>query len=135
MGTTAIKYRGEKSPRVHVSAERRADEWVLSVEDDGIGMASDESEQIFEAFSRLHGNDDYPGTGIGLSLCQNAVENHGGRVWVDSRPGEGSTFYVALPTRPTTSTRPNLYPVRVPLVEDGSGDVRRTVTTSAPGLS
>jgi PAS domain S-box-containing protein len=92
----AIKYRGADPPRIHISAEWREREWVLSVRDNGIGIASEYTQQIFKIFKRLHGQD-YPGTGIGLAICQRIVETYGGRIWVESGPGTGSCFYFTLP--------------------------------------
>ncbi|MFU8869124.1 PAS domain S-box protein [Natronococcus sp.] len=92
----AIEY-SDGTPRIHVFAERRGPEWVISVRDEGIGIPADEREQIFEMFQRLHGRGDHDGTGIGLALCERIVERHGGEIRVDSEPGEGSTFLVTLP--------------------------------------
>jgi PAS domain S-box-containing protein len=93
--SNAIKYRGADPPRIHISAQRREDEWVLAVEDNGIGIAPEYAQQIFKIFKRLHGQD-YPGTGIGLAICQRIVETYGGRIWVESN-GVGSCFYFTLP--------------------------------------
>ncbi|SFC00186.1 PAS domain S-box-containing protein [Halobiforma haloterrestris] len=93
----ALEYSGDESPRVHVDAERRGDEWRISVHDEGIGIDPDDQESVFEVFNRLHSRDDHPGTGIGLALCQRIVERHDGEIWVDSEPGEGSTFSFTLP--------------------------------------
>jgi PAS domain S-box-containing protein len=93
--SNAIKYRSEDAPRIHISAQWRENEWLLSVQDNGIGIAPEYSQQIFKIFKRLHGQD-YPGTGIGLAICQRIVETYGGRIWVESS-GKGSCFYFTLP--------------------------------------
>jgi signal transduction histidine kinase len=95
--SNAIKYNDEEPPRIDVSASRRGDLWEFSVADNGIGIEPENRDRIFEVFKRLHHDDEYPGTGIGLSLCQEIVENHGGDIRVESTPGEGSTFYFTLP--------------------------------------
>jgi two-component system, chemotaxis family, sensor kinase Cph1 len=95
----AVKFRGERAPVVHVAAEERPQEWVLSLQDNGIGIDSGASERIFQMFQRLHTDVEYPGTGIGLAVCKRIVSHHGGRIWVESTPGEGATFFVALPKR------------------------------------
>lgn len=94
----AIKFSGDARPRISVSAESRNGSWVIAVKDNGIGIADDQIERIFAIFQRLHGPDDYPGTGIGLAICKKIVERHGGSIWVESSPGEGSTFFVSLPS-------------------------------------
>jgi PAS domain S-box-containing protein len=92
-----IKYRGEEAPRIHVSAQLQGDEWIFSIQDNGIGIARKYHERIFEIFRRLHSLQAYPGTGIGLAICRRVVQRHGGRIWVESEPGRGANFLFSLP--------------------------------------
>jgi len=92
----AIKYRGEAPPQIHVSASEANGELLLSVRDNGLGISDSDRERVFDAFVRVHQSTDVPGTGIGLAFCKRVVENHDGRIWVESELGCGSTFYVAL---------------------------------------
>jgi PAS domain S-box-containing protein len=93
----ALKYRSEKRPEIQVSAKRNGDEWIISIRDNGIGFEMQHADRIFGVFKRLHGPGEYEGTGIGLAICRKTVERYGGRMWAESEPGAGSTFYFSLP--------------------------------------
>lgn len=106
----AVKYRGGRPPRIHVSARKIAEAaapapevagrgWVFSVTDNGIGIDRGHFDLIFEMFGRVPGSSQSPGTGLGLAMCKKIVERHGGRIWVESEPGRGSTFYFTIPER------------------------------------
>jgi len=93
----ALKYRGSRTPLIRISAARDGNDWIVSVEDNGIGIEPKHYERIFEVFKRLHGQNEYAGTGIGLAVCRRVVHQHGGKIWVEAVPGQGSTFHFTLP--------------------------------------
>ena len=97
----AITYSGKQTPRLAISAMRDGDELIISVSDEGIGIEQEDADRVFEVFQRLHSQEEYDGTGIGLTLCKRIVERHGGEIWFESTPGDGSTFSFTLPPADT----------------------------------
>lgn len=96
--SNAIKFRSNETPRIHISAKLRENEWLFCVQDNGIGIDPKYNDRLFIVFKRLHGRE-YPGTGIGLAVCKRIVERHGGKIWVESQIGKGSSFYFTIPSR------------------------------------
>ena len=95
--SNAIKFRDNRPLEIHIKAESKDDKYQFSIRDNGIGIETEFLEQIFLIFQRLHTEQEYPCTGIGLAVCKKIVEQHGGEIWVESELGDGSTFYFTLP--------------------------------------
>ncbi len=95
----ALKFKGAQTPHVHISVKDEADNWTFSVKDNGIGIDAEYFDRIFMVFQRLHSRTDYPGTGIGLAICKKVVDRHGGRIWIESSAGMGSTFWFTVPKK------------------------------------
>ena len=99
----ALKFRGDRPPVIHVGARREEEGWLFWVSDNGIGIDSQYAQRIFLIFQRLHTRRQFAGTGVGLAICRKIVDRHGGKIWVESQPGEGSTFYFTIPDREVTA--------------------------------
>ena len=95
--SNAIKFRGGKSPEIHIEVIDSYTEWLFCFNDNGIGIEEKYSDKIFVIFQKLHGIGEYPGTGIGLSIAKRIIERHGGQIWVESEPGKGSSFKFTIP--------------------------------------
>ena len=97
--SNAIKFRGEETPHVHISGDQKENDWIFTIRDNGIGIDPAFSDRIFVMFQRLHERGKYPGTGIGLAICKKIVERHDGCIWVESQPGNGTTFHFTIPMK------------------------------------
>ena len=106
--SNALKFRGSEPPRIHVSAHREGHAWCFAIRDNGIGIDPSQAERIFQVFQRLHTPREYTGTGIGLAICKKIVEHHGGRIWVESAPGQGATFVFTISDNGGGGTSPTL---------------------------
>jgi len=95
--SNSLKFHGAEPPRIQIAAAEKPDGWTLSFRDNGIGIAPRDAERIFQMFQRLHTQEEFPGTGIGLAVCKKIVDRHGGKIWVESSVGRGATFHVSLP--------------------------------------
>jgi signal transduction histidine kinase len=98
----ALKFTSDRPPRVHIGCERDEGRWLFRISDNGIGIPRADFDRVFQLFQRLHSRSEYPGTGIGLALCKKIVERHGGRIWVESEEGKGTTFFFTIPDSGTT---------------------------------
>jgi light-regulated signal transduction histidine kinase (bacteriophytochrome) len=101
--SNAIKFHGPETPVIQINAERKDSDWVLSVSDNGIGIPLESQEDIFVIFRRLHTRTEYPGNGIGLSICKKIIERHGGKIWIEAQAKPGCCFKFTLPAQPISS--------------------------------
>jgi signal transduction histidine kinase len=126
----AIKYRGPNPPEIHISARSDAGDWVFAVRDNGIGIDPQFRQRVFEIFQRLENPSRQQGSGVGLAICKQIVESHGGRIWVDALPGQGSTFFFTIPREDGLALAPA--PMRRPVKRSESGDSQSRAVRGSP---
>jgi light-regulated signal transduction histidine kinase (bacteriophytochrome) len=120
--SNGLKFNDSPEPKIWITHEDHYDHYVFSVKDNGIGIKEQDRERIFQLFQRLHTQEEYPGTGAGLTICKKIVESNGGRIWVESKVGVGSTFYFTIPKRELDEVTISS-PDAAPEVEVVEGDV------------
>lgn len=120
----SIKYRGASSPSISISATKSADLWLFAITDNGIGIDPQYADQVFDMFSRLHSKAKYSGTGIGLAICKKIVNSYGGKIWIESSPGQGAIFMFTLPSTKAKGNNVMKHSIRILLAEDTPSDVR-----------
>ena len=125
--SNAIKYGSESTPVIRISASSEAGDWTCSVSDNGIGIDSKHHDQIFAAFRRLHKTSDHEGSGVGLAICKRIVDQYGGRIWVESEPGHGSTFYFTIPVSMDSSSHGSDVSRKPTVKSDQGGNKSRAV--------
>ena len=134
--SNAIKYRHrDRTPRIDVSVDEGEDEWLFAVCDNGIGFQQEFSDRIFRIFQRLHGGSEYGGTGVGLAICKRVVERHGGKIWGESSPGKGSTFYFTIPKEPQAAADAGDAGETLETVAGASSEQASTPAHQARGLT
>jgi light-regulated signal transduction histidine kinase (bacteriophytochrome) len=129
----AIKFRAERPLEIRVGAQKRAGEWQIFVRDNGIGIDPEHRGRIFDIFHRLHSRDEFDGTGIGLAICKRIVERHGGRIWNEPSPGQGTTFFFTLPRARTPTEEAS--PAPTPALEDAAATPEHAATPEEAATS